>query len=287
MTKGNFMSNFNLQYHRKILVASNTEHHYIKEAVSMLDKVEQAMLDLINVRINVEKYIELITPYDQFMYERAKMKPQKSNPINTLQNKKYSSWREQKWASIFELVRQELVKIPKWKDTNLVVIQNKPIVESVYSNGYTPFKDVDGGLAIEIVINGKLVLIPVIAVEDKGGHACSTCFNSVNAQGLRLHQSFPAAKTVFITDNNISVGSAKGTEIADHINLIVCERGKNSVKENYPQLRHDRFSGVKDALVSKLSSMDPNQFTKYRIIESNSTTKLRDPIDKLGILINW
>jgi hypothetical protein len=253
----------------------------------MLDKVEQSMTDLLNGEIDIEEYINRITPYDKFMWEKWHELPQKSNPINVGQNKKYSTWREQKWAPIFELVRQELLKDPLWKNSKVVVIQNRPIVETVYSNGYTPFKDVDGGLAIETVINNKTVLVPIIAVEDKGGHACSTCFNGVNAQGLRLHQSFPNAKHVFITDNNVSVGVTKGSEIADHINLVVCERGDNRVKEKYPSLKYARFQEVKDKLIAKLSSSQPAQFTKYNVIESNSNTTLRESIDNTGIIWNW
>ena len=281
------MSSFNLQYHRKTLTASNIDHPYIRKAVSMLDKVEQSMTDLLNGEIDIEEYINRITPYDKFMWEKWHELPQKSNPINVGQNKKYSTWREQKWAPIFELVRQELLKDPLWKNSKVVVIQNRPIVETVYSNGYTPFKDVDGGLAIETVINNKTVLVPIIAVEDKGGHACSTCFNGVNAQGLRLHQSFPNAKHVFITDNNVSVGVTKGSEIADHINLVVCERGDNRVKEKYPSLKYARFQEVKDKLIAKLSSSQPAQFTKYNVIESNSNTTLRESIDNTGIIWNW
>ena len=281
------MSNFNLQYHRKTLTASSTDHPYIKQAVSMLDEVEPAMSDLLDGNIEIEEYINRITPYDKFMWEKWHELPQKSNPINIGQNKKYSSWREQKWAPIFELVKRELLKNPNWDGVKLVIIQNRPIVETVYSNGYTPFKDVDGGIAIETIINGKKVLIPVIAVEDKGGHACSNCFNGVNAQGLRLHQSFPNAKHVFITDNNVSVGATKGSEIADHINLVVCERGLNRVKEKYPALQHSRFQEVKDNLIEKLSSTQPMQFTKYNIIQSNSTKTLRESIDNSGIIWNW
>lgn len=281
------MSSFNLQYHRKTLTASSTDHPYIKQAISMLDAVEQAMEDLLNGNVDVEEYINRITPYDKFMWEKFHELPQKSNPININQNKKYSSWREQKWAPIFELVRLELLKNPAWDATKVVLIQNRPIVETVYSNGYTPLKDVDGGLAIETHINGKKVLIPIIAVEDKGGHACSTCFNGVNAQGLRLHQSFPNAKHVFITDNNVSVGATKGSEIADHINLVVCERGENRVKEKYPALKYSRFQEVKDTLIDKLSNTTPTQFTTYNVIESNSSKTLRESIDDSGIIWNW
>lgn len=278
---------FNLQYHRKTLTASSTDHSYIKQAILLLDAVEAAIQDLLDGNIDVEEYIKRITPYDKFMWEKFHELPQKSNPININQNKKYSSWREQKWAPIFELVRIELLKNPAWNTTKVVLIQNNPIVETVYSNGYTPLKDVDGGLAIETNINGKKVLVPIIAVEDKGGHACSTCFNGVNAQGLRLHQSFPNAKHVFITDNNVSVGVTKGSEIADHINLVVVERGVNRVKEKYPALKYARFQEVKNTLIDKLSSTTPLQFTTYNVIESSSSKTLRESIDNDGLIWNW
>ena len=95
----------------------------VNEALTMLGDVEKAMKDLVNGLIDIKEYIIAITPYDQFMYERAKMKPQKSNPINTLQNKKYSTWREQKWAPIWELIRIEMSET--WKTNNLITIQNK------------------------------------------------------------------------------------------------------------------------------------------------------------------
>ena len=42
------MSSFNLQYHRKTLTASSTDHPYIKQAISMLDAVEAAMENLLD-----------------------------------------------------------------------------------------------------------------------------------------------------------------------------------------------------------------------------------------------
>lgn len=275
----------NYQYHRKTLIASDTDKPEVIEALAMLDAVEKAMQDLVAGNITIGEYIDEITPYDRFMFTKAKLKPQKTNPINTLQNKKYSTWREQKWAPIFELVRKNLQNT--WVGTKLVVIQNKPVVETVYSSGYIAYKDVDGGLGIEMNINGKTVLVPVVAVEDKGGHACSTCFNGVNAQGLRLHQSFPTAKHIFITDNNISVGKDKGAEIADHINLVVSERGVNRNHEAYPALIPQRFQSVLDGLTAELSKMQPSDFTKYNVIQSKNSKTLREQVDREGLVWNW
>jgi len=253
----------------------------------MLDSVEYTMANLVEGKITIKEYIDQITPYDKFMWEEWHRLPQKSNPINVGQNKKYSTWREQKWAPIFELVRRSITQT--WQGVNLVVIQNRPVVETVYSNGYIAFKDVDGGIGIETRIkeSNYTVLIPVIAVEDKGGHACSTCFNGVNAQGLRLHQSFPNAKHIFITDNNISVGRDKGTEIADNINLVISERGENRQRESYPTLKAERFQEVKDGLINRLSTMKPTEFTKYKVIHSSGTTTLRESVERSGLVWNW
>lgn len=275
----------NHQYHRQNLIASESEHPYVVQALALLDRAEQAILDLVEHRITIEKYVEEITEYDRYIWAKWHELPQKSNPINVGQNKKYSSWREQKWAPIYELVRQQMAQV--WQTDRLVVIQNRPVVETVYSNGYIALKDVDGGIGVEHAINGRKLLLPIIAVEDKGGHACSTCFNGVNAQGLRLHQSFPEAKHVFITDNNVSVGQKKGFEIADHINLIVCERGQNRQAESYPALDATRFRMVHDGFIERLSQTPLETFTKYVTISSSHTETLRERIDQDHVVWNW
>lgn len=274
----------NFEYHRKTLIASDSNHPMVNEALTMLGDVEKAMKDLVNGLIDIKEYINAITPYDQFMYERAKMKPQKSNPINTLQNKKYSTWREQKWAPIWELIRIEMSET--WKTNNLITIQNKQIVESIYSSGYIKYKDVDGGISFEFNLNGKKVLFPIVAVEDKGGHACSTCFDGVSAQSLRLHRCLPNAFHVFITDNNISVGKDKESETFCDIDLIVSERGQNRKTEKYPRLNADRFQEVKDGIISRLKKVSIDHFKEFVAIQSKKNGKFRNEIDQSGIIWN-
>ena len=274
----------NFTYHRKTLCASDVDHPMVCQALSMLDVVEKAMEDVVAEKISIEKYIDIIMPYDKFMYQSAKMKPQKSNPINTLQNKKYSTWREQKWAPIWELVRKEIAV--KWKTNSLVLIQNLPVVESIYSSGYLKFKDVDGGIGFKLKLNNKEVLFPIVAVEDKGGHACSTCFDGVSAQSLRLHRCLPNAFHVFITDNDISVGKDKVSDIYNDIDLIVSERGTNRNREDYPKLVAKRFEEVKNGMIDRLSKMSIDDFTKYHVISSTKTSIFREDIDKSGVVWN-
>lgn len=274
----------NYQYHRRTLLASSADHPMVVKAASMLDDVETAMKDLVAGNITIPKYIDEITEYDKFMYLSAKAKPQKTNPINTLQNKKYSTWREQKWAPIWQLVCDEVSA--KWKTDRLKIIQNKQVVEGIYASGYMKFKDVDGGIGFEHEINGRTIFMPVVAVEDKGGHACSTCFDGVSAQSLRLHRCLPKAYHVFITDNNISVGQDKESETFCDIDLIVSERGKNKVMEKYPKLNANVFQEVKDGLVERLINFDLDHFTKYIEIPSKKKGKFRSEIDRTGIIWN-
>jgi hypothetical protein len=274
-------------YHRAVLSNTDNHHPYVQHALTLLPTAEAAMQAFTKGEIDVDTYIELITPYDQFMWDKWHEFPQKSNPINIGQNKKYSSWREQKWAPIWERIRQHLKALDAWRDAELVVIQNQPVVETVYSNGYVAFKDVDGGLAIKSIINGQTVYVPVVAVEDKGGNACATCFGGVNAQALRLHLSFPNAKHVFITDNNVSVGAKKGAQIADNINLLVLERGQNRVKQKYPPLDAGRFQAALDGVSANLSKTTPDVFLRYNTVKTNTNKTLREQTDTTGIVWNW
>ena len=156
----------------------------------------------------------------------------------------------------------------------------------MYSSGYIKFKDVDGGIGFEHEINGRKVVMPVVAAEDKGGHACSTCFDGVSAQSLRLHRCLPNAFHVFITDNNISVGKDKEAETFCDIDLIVSERGKNRITEPYPKLNPSIFQEVKDGLIDRLSKVDKKHFTKYSAIASKKKGKFRSEIDQTGIIWN-
>lgn len=251
----------NFQYHRNTLIKTDSEHPMVIEAVGILDSFEQYQKDFAEFKISVEDYIRGVTLYDRFMFMNAKLKPQKTNPINTMQNKKYSTYREQLWLPVWVRIVKELEKTKNWKDAKLVVIQNKKLVERVYTGGYLAYKDVDGGVAIEIKINNKNVLIPVIAVEDKGGHACKTTHSGVDAQGERIHKSFPNAIHVFITDNHVTVG--RDAQEFAHTNLTVSERGIEGQHADYDELRADRFAFVEKFLVETLSKMTPADFTNY------------------------
>jgi hypothetical protein len=265
-------------YHRNDL-KKYKEHDYVQTALSMLDDVESAMMDYIAGKINTEKYIELITPYDKFVWDKYTQKPQGTNIFNSKQKKKNSSWREQKWAPIFEIVRQYLQLA--WPEVDVVLIQNNKVIENVYSSGYINYKNVDGGIGIKI----DKGIIPIVVVEDKAGNICSTTFNGINAQGWRLHQSFPNAKYIFITDNEFNIRQDAGAEMGNNVNLVILERGEYRSKEIYPKLNAKRFDMVRSELVGCLTQMKPSDFLQYEIIRSKTTGHLTDSM-KDGMIWN-
>jgi hypothetical protein len=268
----------NYQYHREDLIKYQN-HDYVRTALSMLDSVEITMHDYISNKISTHEYIERITPYDKFVWEKYKEKPQNTNIFNSKQNKKNSSWLEMLWTPIFEVVRLEIKK--QWMDIDLQLIQNDKVLETVYSSGYIQYKKVDGGVGIKT----EKGFIPVFVVENKAGNICSTTFNGVNAQAFRLHQSFPNAKCLFITGNDFNVGKKIGAEIGDDINLVILERGCYKVEEDYPILEADRFERVRICLTEWLKNSLPNDFLNYKTIYSKSRGCLIDKLDN-GIITN-
>ena len=276
----------NYKYHRNTLIASDHNHPMVKKCLTMLDGFEQAVEDFCENIIDAETYFERITEYDTYMFMSARSKPQKSNPINTLQNKKYSTYREMITLPIWYHLISRLKKLEQWADIDLAVIQNISILETKYSNGKYNTKDVDGGIAIRTQINGEKKYIPVIAVEDKGGHACKTTVNGVNAIGLRLHQSFPTAIFGFVTDNNVTVGKKQGSEIIDNTNFFLCERGEiDGWDKNYQPLKAYRFVNLEEQLFGYLKDMQPSKFLNYNTIFSSSNKTLRDMLRETGGVI--
>ena len=267
------------QYHRNDL-KKYIELDYVKTALSMLDDVESAMQDYVAGKINTEKYIEQITPYDSFVWNKYKEDVKPKNVYNSSHMKQNSSWREHKWSPIFEIVRQYLQSI--WTETEIVLIQNHQVIETFYDSGYVAYKKVDGGIGIKT----NKGIIPVVVVEDKAGNICSTTFGGINAQATRLHRSFPNAKYIFITDNQFMVRKDAGVEVADNTNMIVLERGEYRSEEYYPELNAKRFDMVKNELIKILTKMKPSDFLQYEIIHSKTTGRLTDAMND-GIILNW
>lgn len=235
--------------------------------------ITQAMEDYISTG-DLLTYVKKINKYDFIIYQYAK-ESQASNPVSTRQTKILSTWRENIWTPIWERLRSILQTRTNLK---LVTIQNDKVIQSFYSTGEYKFKDVDGGIgyipsdSLFSLIKGKRLIEPLLSVEDKGGHACSTAMDGIQGQGLQFSLSYPNSLFFFITDNNFSVKDDKSTALYQNVDGIICSRGKNRKNlKGYDPVDENRI----DAVIKKVESY----FTKKMI---SLCVKNRRPIQVKG-----
>jgi len=285
----------NYLYHIELLKKSSKENDRFKgDAIYdvLVNKyqesgVESAMKDLVGGMISISEYVERIAEYDREIVEYYLAKPQKSNPVNTGQNKLYPSWREQKWAPIFEKIR---LKLQTRSEYELKLVQNAPVTQIVYDNGESKCKDVDCGIVIECVLDNKKILSPVLVSEDKGGHACIVCFDGVAGVAGNFKKSFPLCKVVFITDNNVSVKKDISSSIFQDINMVICERGDNLVglkPKQYIPLKPERFQALYDESCRYFTREMLSQLTDHVVLPVRASGKFREQIDRTGLFVNF
>jgi hypothetical protein len=261
-------------------------HPDLLTAISHLNTVEESILKFSNFELEASEYVQLVKPFDQHLYKCYYTGGQKTNPLNTNQNKAFSLWKELYWTPMVERLRKRLVEatgIP------FVLIQGekKRVAVSVYKNGKWKTKDVDLGIGL---LHPDGYIIPVIAIECKGGHACTTCHDGIWGQGTRMKKTFPNALQGFITDNNISVGKQTPMEeYSDAIDFELIERGdnKNRKLKVYSPLWADRLSLAEDKLFEKVSSMPETHWRTMNLLPAPCGMGFRKQMDDHGSFFNW
>ena len=261
-------------------------HPDLIEAIDYLDDVEDAIARYSDFEISADEYVKLVSPFDQHLYKCYYTGAQKTNPFNTTQNKAFSMWKEQYWAPLLERLRKRLVEatgIP------FVLIQGEKnrVAVNVYQNGQLKFKDVDLGIGIS---HPDGYVIPVIAIECKGGHACATCHDGIWGQGIRMKKTFPNALQGFVTDNNIAVGQNKPIEeYSDGIDFELIERGdsKTYIEKTYFPLRAEQLLLAEDKLFEKVSSMPEAHWRTINLLPAPCGISFRKQMDEHGSYFNW
>jgi hypothetical protein len=170
-----------------------------------------------------------------------------------------------------------------------VLIQGEKnrVAVNVYENGQLKFKDVDLGIGL---VHPDGYVIPVIAIECKGGHACATCHDGIWGQGIRMKKTFPNAKQGFVTDNHITVGKDKPIEeYSDGIDFELIERGDNKThaKKTYFSLRAEQLSLAEDKLFEKVSNMPETHWRTINLLPAPCGTGFRKQMDEHGLFFNW
>lgn len=275
----------NIDYHIDKLrssVKSKGKWKYNPITIKLIDSytglgIEQAMIDYI-ANGDLTTYVDKINQYDKIIWEYS-TQGQASNPVSTRQTKILSTWRESIWTPIWARLRSEL---QKRTDEKLVVIQNMEVAQTIYSDKIIKFKDVDGGIGIQ---KGGVVL-PLLAVEDKGGHACSTMMDGIQGQGLQFHQSFPYSLFWLITDNNFSVKEDKLVAFYQDVGNIICERGDNRKNiRSYNPIRHDRLASAIKIADEYFSKENIERCVEPIVIPAKDKRFIRKIIDEQGTLI--
>jgi len=268
------------EYHSNILRdPKEISHPMVNKSLTYIDGFEDSILSVIE-NGNWVEYINGITNYDKFLWECHHLHPQKTNPINILQNKKYSSYRETMLLPLW-------VRISNSINFHTKLLINESVIQTIYDDCSVNMKDVDGGLGIETEINGKRVLLPVLTNEDKGGHFCKTTASNVNGINSKFKDLNNNIITVATTDNQVTIGKEIDGTLFQHTNLLASIRLKNLKHRTYQELNPDIFKSVEEIIINKLNNLGESAFSveKYTITKKNNKT-VREQIDSSGLFLN-
>lgn len=260
---------------------------------SMLDQFELACSDFINSNIDVEEFVERITPLDEWAFRLYWGAPQKTNWMNTGQNKNYPILKETIWTAIFERIRKDILKRTGIEYTLIQGKRGGQVAVAVFEDGKIKTKDVDTGLALQ---HKEGFLVPVVAAECKGGHACSTCHDGIWGQGVRMKRQFPNSIQAFVTDNNITVGlKTDVSTYSDGIDFTFCERGENNseswvVKDKTRTIYNRLNPKVMQTAMNIFTEIVSSQSTEYWLTMNDkypiSGEAYREMLDELGYFVS-
>ena len=252
----------------------------------LLDSFEKSIQRFIDRKISINEFVDGINDLDQWAYNMYYREPQKSNWMNIGQNKNYPIIKETVWTAIFEHVRKIAIE-----NTNIefTLIQGKSggsVAVAVFEDGTIKTKDVDTGIAIK---HPDGFLVPVIAGECKGGHACSSVHDGIWGQAVRMKKQFPNSVQVLITDNQITVGKKYDVSAYEEIDFVISERGPNVGK-----MKDQKDNFIDKSIVTKSIEIFVNLLSKQSVThwftmnphQINIGETYRSSVDKHGIFIS-
>lgn len=268
-------------YHKKILIESQDEsnHPMVQEALTYIDSFEKSIVTVINDG-NWEMYIDTITNYDKFLWECNHKHPQKTNPINILQNKKYSSYRETLLIPLWYRIKNRI-------SFDTIVLTNTSVIQTMFSDDVDNFKDVDGGLGVSLKVGNKSKILPIIVNEDKSGHFCKTQASNVNGIMKKFEEFNSNIVRLCTTDNKITIGKNIDSELISSISILASLRKNNLEHNKYNKLNWEIFSTLESKIVDKLNEIGDIGFNidRYKMIDKQNKL-IRESIDSSGIFIN-
>jgi hypothetical protein len=270
-----------IEYHKNILEKDESSHPYVVKCLEFLPNFEAAISKVIDDGI-WEDYTNSIEEYDKFLWEVYHNEPQKTNPINKIQNKKYSSFREILLYPLWYRIQQKL-------NFKTEIILNRSVIQTIYVDDSVTYKDVDGGLGFEFEHNGKKLFLPILVNEDKGGHFCATTASNVNSINRKFKDMNSSIITMTTTDNNITISKDKDYNFMDHTNILFSIRGLNGLYSDvYSSLVSNRFKDVEDSIVYELNSKSISDFNYDKLkIQTKENNTIREDIFNSGLIIKY
>jgi hypothetical protein len=269
------------EYHKNILKdLEDCNHPMIITALTYIENFEEAINTVINDG-DWEKYVRSITEYDKFLWECHNLHPQKTNPINVIQNKKYSSYRETLTLPLW-------VRISKQLEFNTIPLINKSVVQTIYDDGTANMKDVDGGLGFMCEFKGVNIMLPVLTNEDKFGHYCKTQAMNVNGICNNFKNLNNNVINMCTTDNHISIGKKVESSIIENVDILASIRKNNLNHHVFNDLNFNVLDTIEKTLVRELNKRGSESFNLENYKITKKTNKLiRNTIDSEGICLNF
>jgi len=269
-----------IDYHRNIM-SEEGSHPYVQRALEFLTEFETAVNQVYETGDWVT-YCQNVNEYDKYLWEVYHNEKQATNPINTIQTKKYSSYRETLLFPLWKRIGERL-------NFQTEVVQNKSVAQVIFDDGTCQYKDLDGGLYINQTHLGNLIPTPVLVHEDKGGHFCATQGSNVNAIFRKFKDLNRNIITITTTDNKVTIGKDKDYGFMSSTNYIFSLRGKNVVEYiKHSSLVGDRFAFIEESIIDKLNSIGENPFLIQNLnVKTKHVKTIRESIDKKGVMVNF
>jgi hypothetical protein len=264
------------KYHVNILKKNDgIMHKFVESALYFIPDFENAIVKVINDG-DWESYVKGVTNYDKFLWQCNHLYPQKTNPINILQNKKYSSYRETLLSPLWFRIQN---RIPFKTE----VLVNKSIIQTLHEDNTFNYKDIDGGLGIK----HNDFLLPVVVNEDKSGHFCKTQAKNVNGILRVFEDTNDSILRVCTTDNKVSIGKGVDSSDLSSFNIVASVRENNGGSSVYNKLNSSIFEKMESEIINYLTKKSGDAFSidKYKI-KSKQNRSIRESIDNTGIYIN-
>ena len=261
-------------------MSEESNHPYVVRALEFLPDFELAVNE-VHQSGDWVSYCQRVNEYDKYLWDVYHSEKQATNPINTIQTKKYSSYRETLLFPLWKRIGERI-------SFETHVAQNKSVAQVIFEDGSYQSKDLDGGLYLYQNFSGFTIPTPVLVHEDKGGHFCATQGSNVNAIFRKFKDLSKDIISITTTDNKITIGKNKDLSFLSSTNFLFSLRGKNGV--NYKQhnpLVGNRFSCIEQSIIKKLNELGPEPFLIQNLnIKTKHIKTIRESIDKNGVMVN-